>query len=38
MNQPHQYFRTQVELHEIGFYAGFGQLGSPGFGSVGVKG
>ncbi len=26
-----------VELHEIGYYAGFGHLGSQGFGCVGVK-
>lgn len=30
-------FRAPVELHEIGYYAGFGQLGSQGFGCVGVK-
>ncbi|SMD44436.1 CRISPR-associated endoribonuclease Cas6 [Aquiflexum balticum DSM 16537] len=29
--------RVLVELHEIGYYAGFGQLGSQGFGCVGVK-
>ena len=31
-------FRAPIELHEIGYYAGFGQLGSQGFGCVGVKG
>lgn len=30
-------FRAPVELQEIGYYAGFGQLGSQGFGCVGVK-
>jgi len=28
-------FRAPVELQEIGYYAGFGQLGSQGFGCVG---
>lgn len=27
-----------IELHEAGYYAGFGHLGSQGFGCVGVKG
>ena len=30
--------RAPVELQEIGYYAGFGHLGSQGFGCVGVKG
>lgn len=30
-------FRAPVELQEIGYYAGFGHLGSQGFGCVGVK-
>lgn len=29
--------KAPVEFHEIGYYAGFGQLGSQGFGCVGVK-
>jgi CRISPR-associated endoribonuclease Cas6 len=29
--------RAPIELQEIGYYAGFGQLGSQGFGCVGVK-
>lgn len=30
--------RAPVELQEIGYYGGFGHLGSQGFGCVGVKG
>jgi CRISPR-associated endoribonuclease Cas6 len=30
-------FNAPTALHEIGYYAGFGHLGSQGFGCVGVK-